>query len=199
MVKNEFGITLSDDVQKWALQDVITVLIALGRMADKDAGFLSRVNSSTLTFTRTSMPGYYGGVTRGLSIEFHADPGAIPYLNIYHEFGHLMDNACGDVFSTVLDHYSGYSGDVFVFGRNSNGIYDRQPGRGYTSPRIWDPVRNSNVAAEQHPRNWEPDGNTAVEEWADMWANYVAGNIDLEKSTGQARFNFVSTILNLTK
>ena len=198
MIKDDFGLTVSDGVQIWGNHDMITMYIALQRMSAKDVGFLTRINGAVIKYSLPSSAGFYSGWTSNQSITFYADPGKIPYQNIYHKFAHVFDNSSDDVFSKVLDNYSGYAGDIFVFGINSSGKYDRQDGLGYISENVWDPNRNMYVAAEQHKRSWEPYGNTGSEEWADMYANYIAGNINLDSLEGYRRYGFIPTILSLT-
>lgn len=66
---------------------------------------------------------------------------------------------------------------------------------GYKEKYLTDPNRIDKVLAEQHGRDWEPDGNTANEEWADMWANYAASNIDLASEAGRLRADWITNIL----
>lgn len=81
-------------------------------------------------------------------------------------------------------------------------LFSCKVGKGYAKSFLWDPNRNAYVDAEQHPRDWAPYGNTAGEEWADMWANYIAGNFAssmtsnlADSAAGYSRYVYVTSIL----
>jgi hypothetical protein len=59
-----------------------------------------------------------------------------------------------------------------------------------TSRRVPDP-NHGDAAALQHP------STDRREIWADIFANYVAGNINLDKSQGRDMYNFVTGALAL--
>jgi len=135
--------------------------------------------------------GHYGGEWIGnRTINFYAtNPGQLPEINIFHEMGHLIEkDILGGRPSAELESNTFYdSNNTFVMGVR-DGSYDRQTCWGYgpgcraDNPWIF----------EQHPRSWEPDGNTGDEEFADMYLNYTAGTIDITSAPGITRFNFMS-------
>ena len=59
------------------------------------------------------------------------------------------------------------------------------------SASVDDPYFGSNsISALQH------NDGTKGEQWADIWANYAAGNIDLSQEAGQALNTWINTQLN---
>ena len=100
-------------------------------------------------------------------------------MNIYHEFGHMLDNAPGlvDVFSGALDDPS-FVGDNGYLTKDSRNSVDITNDPNYAS-----------VQSIQASRN------TPTEQWADAFANYVAGNINLDTSSGKDMYNFVTKML----
>jgi hypothetical protein len=178
----------------WNFYDVVSIYLATDIMNKKLMGQLKNVVKGVayLSSTRNENPGYYYGETSGNSIIFFADAGKIPYMNIYHEFGHLLDNTMGDFFTSRLDQSSVYTSDgSFVFGKMNN-RYERKDDLGYQQTQIWDRKLGKSVDALQHPA--VKGGNNAVEEWADMWANYVVENFSLDKF-GNARYKWVRNIV----
>ena len=107
----------------------------------------------------------YSGETSGTTVTFYTlgnDP--IRQMNIYHESGHLLDNSPGlvDTFSGALDniHHPTFIGQ--------NDYLDPKALKGL---EVHDPNHGS-AQALQHP------ATDPVEQWADIFANVVAGNIN---------------------
>ncbi len=199
-IEDNYGITLSDDERPWGTHDAITILIALERMSENDTGFLRRIQGGTLLFRNPTDPGGYGGKTYGSRIYFTAEYGQIPYQNVYHEFAHLMDNKKNDAFSKDLGGREVYlSNGMFLFG-SRNGYYDRQNIPGYSKQWLFDPSRNRKVKALQHERNDAKDseGNTPEEEWGDMYANFIVGNLSNDEA-GTLRRNYVELMLSIVQ
>ncbi|GAP18551.1 protein containing RHS repeat-associated core domain [Levilinea saccharolytica] len=182
------GITLSGEI---FVEDARTFFTAFqkinGALHWKFAEFVGPV---TINFKYITT-GKYGGEWQGnKTINFWGtNAGQLPEINIFHEFGHLIEQ---DVLrgkpGAELESNSFYdSYGNFVMGLR-NGSYDRQTCWGYNSGCNV----NNPWNFEQHPRSWEPDGNTGGEEFADMFLNYVAGSIDMMSGPGLTRFNFMT-------
>lgn len=152
--------------------------------------FKEFVGPVTINFKYVS-DGHYGGEWQGnITIDFYAtNAGQLPEINVFHEMGHLIENdILGGKPSADLERktYNDSNGD-FVMGIRE-GKYDRQTCLGYgPGCDASDPWN-----FEQHPRSWEPDGNTGGEEFADIFLNYVAGTINMASAPGLTRFNFMS-------
>lgn len=136
----------------------------------------------------------YSGTTYTNQINFHFN-NRFPYQLIYHEMGHLLDNALGDRFTYALDHGGVYDEDGnWVMGRDDvTDTYERDNYLGYKEQILNDP-NGFTVDALMHPAgagDFDGTGDTAIEDWGDLFANYVVGNIDLNVPAGRARYNFV--------
>ena len=124
----------------------------------------------------------YSGWTSGTTVTFFTKGvAAIRQMNIYHEFGHVLDNLPGlkDVFSSAL-------------GAENNPSYVDDSGqldsKVFVERTVSDP--NYGVAeALQHP------STDPKEQWADIFANYVALNIDVNSDMGLEMYNFVTGVL----
>jgi hypothetical protein len=116
------------------------------------------------------------------------DDDAIRQMNIYHEFGHTLDNVPGlkDVFTNAISKAD--PSKVFTDGEfgwlHSQGLIDPNT--------VHDPNYSNGAQAIQAYMGGRS------EQWADAFANYVAGNIDFGQSnpTGQAMNNFVTGVLD---
>jgi hypothetical protein len=160
----------------------------------KDITGSSTINYQTITAPCpsedrcTTYGGDYGSTVTGEITLRERNPGDLPVYNIYHEYGHFIDNVslnglAGDTLQTTpLNASNG----VHVAGPDvSNGAYDRTHD-GYLGSC------SSGYACqyEQHPREWG-GGNTGAEDFADMFMNYIDGNIDMASFAGQARAGYV--------
>jgi hypothetical protein len=205
-VKYEYGVTLSDAVTAWTLQSAKAIYEALSNAELKFSWLLKKMISGTTFYHGDHDPGHYSGRSTADTITFNFNSGeTAPFQNVYHELGHMIDLKYGSYFSTALDNSSVYdSNGNFVMGRNAQGNYDRQTGVnvGYADTDLDDPYWGADaIDAEQHPGDinatddWGMDGNTASEEWADLFANYVAGNFASDPF-GTARMNwFTNTMI----
>jgi hypothetical protein len=98
---------------------------------------------------------------------------AIRQMNIYHEFGHLIDSLPGVMYDQFTDDLIRQGSPSYI---GSNG---------YLNPdALFD-----QADAIQASNNGKP------EQWADIFANYVAGNIDLTKGAGKDMYRFVINAL----
>lgn len=81
----------------------------------------------------------------------------------------------------------------FVMGKQ-NFEYDRQFGLGYKN-RCSSPSRA--CSSEQHPNDWggEDSGNYAVEEWAELFMNFIMGGF-ADDPAGRARQSWTAGIIN---
>ena len=134
----------------------------------------------------TKDAGEYYGLTEGTTVTFFTKVGAaIRQMNIYHEVGHLINNMPGsiDVFSNALTDAT----DRSFVGDNGYIVAEAL----IAHPNVFTDPNYSSVQAIQASE----DGD--VEAWADAFANYVAGNIDLSKPTGPgvSMYNFVTNVL----
>ncbi|MFZ5883976.1 MAG: RHS repeat-associated core domain-containing protein [Chloroflexota bacterium] len=202
LVKEKFGVTFSGN---WSSKSVSAMYFALFNMNNKFNGTLKSLINGAIFLHENKAAGTYGGATwlSGAGITFRFAPKeTAPNQNVYHEVAHLIDIRFGDYFTDTLDGSSIYTEDGdFVMGRR-NGNYDRQVGIGYSSRNVCDPHWSGcSIDAEQHPGTinstsaWGQSGNTADEEWGDLVANYVSGNIS-NNGYGAARANWLNTILN---
>jgi len=121
-------------------------------------------------------PDYYGE-TSGTTIDFYARS-AIPYQNLYHEFAHVLNNVTNNSFENIVGAQAHYIGPDYTFGGDGVGEMSTRPGRGFTSSRVPDP-NMGDIVALQHP------SSDPAEQWADLFANHVSGNIDLASIAGQ--------------
>ena len=110
---------------------------------------------------------------------------ALRQMNVYHEVGHLLDNVPGtrDVFMNAVDNEenpSWVSADEQI---NPDAL---------NSLTITNDPNYASVQARQ-----TYSGFGSAEQWADAFANYVAGNINLSDPDGPGTdmYNFVSDTL----
>ncbi len=155
-----------------SLQNIDNVLNGkLKSLVDGASFWLQKQNASD---------GQYHGVTHldGSGIDFYTlNNDTLRQMNVYHEVGHLLDNvpALKDVFTNEV------AGQVFeddagnyLFGGSGVGKISYST---LKSPSVYDP-NHGTAEALQH-RSTDPS-----EQWADMFANYVAGNIQTEGGGG---------------
>jgi hypothetical protein len=147
----------------------------------------------------TKLKGYWG-ISGDHQITFQ--PGKVTDELVEHELGHelaflLYDNNKG--FENIPNHpiekliHEGVwteDGD-FVTG-DRNGSYDRnggltsKEGNGYRSD-------DYHEGFQLHPRTMGPDGNSADEDWADIFMNWTSDGSFAPNSHGEALFKWVNT------
>jgi RHS repeat-associated protein len=203
MVLAGFGVTLSDDILAWTARSSSAIYFALFNADARLGGVLKSWIHGTTFYHENRDYGSYGGKARADSITFGFNASqTAPFQNIYHELGHMLNMKFGNFFSETLDSSSIYdSNGEFVMGRNAQGKYDRQLKDGYSMQHVGDPYWGAGgIDAEQHQGtidltdDWGIDGNSAGEEWGDLFANYISGNISYDKP-GVARMEWINTVL----
>jgi len=197
-IKKNYGVTLSDDGGKdWDLRNMILVLESLGNIDDALEGELkSRIGGARFQLGEyvatpdnchlENLGCSYSGYTVGTNITFYTQgDAAIRQMNIYHEFGHLIDSLPGkdNQYSNqlgALDH-PGFIVDNHI---NSAALISGNP---------YDPNYGIRTQAKQ------ASSGAVTEQWADVFANYVAGNIDLShpNGPGSEMDDFVRGVLGL--
>ena len=191
-MKSEYGITLADRGKEWSLINARLAFDSLSNIDSLLNGQLkSTVGGGTWTIIEhTSVDGsQYRATTSGTDVEFETlGSQAIRQMNIYHEFGHVLDNSPGliNVFSDAVENLDNPS---FIQGPDGDNPGFLDPGA-LISGRVSDP-NHGTAQAIQHA------SIDRKEKWADIFANYVAGNIDMSKPTGPGMemYNFVTDAL----
>jgi RHS repeat-associated protein len=193
MIWGKFGVTMSDEGQKnWSITSLRSVYASLGKIncaVNKTLKYLIGGTSFWLQ-KQDSSTGQYHGETHldGSGIDFFTiGDVALRQMNVFHEVGHLLDNIPGmkDVFTNAV--------------KNEN-----TPSWVSTDKQInLDALKGERILNDPNYTNPGPkarqtfSGFGESEQWADAFANYVAGNIDLSKpdGPGTAMYNFVSGAL----
>ena len=178
-IKDKFGVTMSDDGDKnW---DIHNLNLMESSLKNIDATLNGNLKSLAQNWTFRLMnqnpaDGAYHGVTHidgSRIIDFYTlNTQAIRQMNIYHEVGHLIDNTTGmeDYFTNAIrNRVWKDSAGQYLFGGYEAGTINAYAT--LKSPySVYDPNYGS-AEAIQHASS-DPS-----EQWADMFANYVAGNI----------------------
>ncbi|HBA92113.1 MAG TPA: hypothetical protein DCZ08_10335 [Anaerolineaceae bacterium] len=188
MIKTNYGINMEKGDKEWDSPNLRLMYGSLGIVNTSTSGNL-RAMAAGSTFKlmeHASGGGDYYGVThtqRPTGIDFYTK-GTQPLrqMNIYHEVGHLLDNVPGtwDVFTNAVKSQNNPS---WV------GSDQKINPEALLMSRVKDP-NYPPVAARQTYSNFGPS-----EQWADAFANYVAGNINLASVIGTDMFNFVRSAL----
>jgi hypothetical protein len=197
-IENEFGIIIGDPREAgseyWPSVQIQIIYNALSRINDVLGGnlkssWLGGYSVLFYKFKNSLGDGKYYGIAHDVEkINFYIVD-TFPYHLIYHEMGHILNNAQGQRFTNSLSHTAVYTGYPNQTGARIMGgtPYNRIDGQGYISPRLQDPC-GASVKAELHPAS--EDGNNAGEEWGDLFANYVSGNFN-SLPEGQAKYRWV--------
>jgi hypothetical protein len=194
----DYGVTLADggagddwqikafgkktNSRNWDLAYARQADLALSNLNKALEGKLhSIIGSATFTLNEHPDGEHYYGFTHGSTIDFYVT-NHLSLINIYHEFGHVLNNLPGkdDAFSS----YPGINNSEFL---NNDGFLDTQA--------LINPNKNIYY---QHPMPVFGDVNKVSanrEHWGDMFANYVALNIDLGSTAGSAMNGFVEGAL----
>jgi hypothetical protein len=188
MIKGKFGANISDEGGKqWSLSNLKLMYKSLqnidsvlnGKLRSFAGGWTLKMaehkRSSNEDFT--SYQGWTSSVNSTVTF-YTMGSDAIRQMNIYHEFGHLLDKT--DTFTNAL---AGENNPSYI---NANGYVS-------TNARI-----ETNVTTDLNYKSVESiqaSGNGVSEQWADIFANYVAGNINMGTSEGSAMFSFVTGAL----
>ncbi len=191
-ILHQYGITMSEeddannsDAKAWDLQNLRNIYSALGKINGALNGKLkSLVGGATFKWGEHDPNGgtsTYHGLTYSTTISFYTiGNAAIRQQNIFHEFGHLIDNSPGMV--DVFSQDPGINNSDFL---DDNGYLD--------SHALIDP----NHDMIQHPMsiNGADPISAQQEHWADIFANYVAGNINSTSLSGAAMNTFITGAL----
>ncbi|MBV6449396.1 MAG: hypothetical protein MHPDNHAH_00106 [Anaerolineales bacterium] len=192
LIKDEFGIKMSEEddanntnAKAWDLRNLMIVYNTLGTINVALNGRLkSLVGGATFKWGEHDPNGgntTYRGLTYSTTITFYTiGNAAIRQMNIFHEFGHLMDNSPGMV--NVFSRNPDINNPDFL---DDNGYLDRSA------------LIDRSQDMYQHPMSIYGDDPVSAQEehWGDIFANYVAGNINLASTEGQAMNTFVTGAL----
>jgi RHS repeat-associated protein len=194
VIKSNYGVIMSDDEGRWDVKNLVRIYIGLTYM---DKNFLQGqtnrlVSGATFLFTRSENG--YGGQTfkgndnplLGGQIAFYTHS-VIPYQNLYHEFAHLLDNRLGDRITEKLGASAVYYEGEYLFGGKGIGNIDLSTIMKFKLP---DSYVSTGVDAFQHP------SSDPIEQWADMWANYVSGNLKMNEAGGILVKSWITTNIN---
>jgi hypothetical protein len=191
LIYTRFGISISDDgSKKWGVKNLNLMYRSLDNINRALVGELkSLVGSGKWTFKLgeyVAPPGeltQYSGRTNAYSrtVTFYTIGEAfIRQMNIYHEFGHVLNSLPGkdNTFSNALGNLDQPS---FI---NKNGFLNEDA---FLNPqKVSDPNYGPlSVKAIQH-------GSTdPKEQWADIFANAMAGNINVKTEQGADMYMFI--------
>jgi len=176
-------------VQKnWTAQNMQLVYLSLQTVNIRLNNMLrSRVSGVLFTMrNQNSTEGQYHGETHddGSSIDFYTlGDDAIRKMNIFHEVGHLINCVQGldDVFSDAVTNEGSppWIADGYV---NVDVLISE------------DILTDPNYDRVQAKQAYNNPGSREV--WADAFANYMVGNIDLGRYEGRAMSTFVTGVLD---
>jgi RHS repeat-associated protein len=156
--------------KEWDQKNAMIIGLGLGMTSSKNIGNGSTKGSVFQLYEHPEVGGYYGE-TSSLKIDFYITT-TIPYQNFYHEYGHLLDNRNGHRYEADLaisPHYD--SNGIYLFGGWFINVINKFATL-INPNKVDDPfMGNNSVDAIQHASS-DPG-----EQWADIYANYVIGNI----------------------
>ena len=188
-IKNKFDVTMSDDGDKdWDAKNLSLMYSSLQNIDVSLNGTLNTLIGGA-TFKLSNYQGdkdYSGWTTHDKTITFYTKgTSAIRQMNIYHEFGHLIDSLPGKMFDVFTNALKTQDSPSFIGNNgylNENALIDT---------RVTSDLNYASVQAIQ------ASDNTSSEQWADIFANFVAGNIDLSKPAGPGRdmYDFITGVL----
>jgi len=187
-IKSQFGVYLDDGGAEhpyfvdgkgkptshgrtWDITNMSTMYFGLSRIDDALGGKLkSTIGSATFTLNDHPGDGSFVGRTSGTTVDFYADS-LVPLENIYHEFGHVLNSLPDrdNMFSNLI------TGDESFI--NEYGYVDR------------------NALINKADRFVQASTNEVTEQWADIFLNYVSGNINMNTTQGQEMNNFIRNAL----
>jgi RHS repeat-associated protein len=183
MVETTFGVNLEINPKKaWGSVNLRTLYYGLSKMAYVLGQSLQIFEGITLSIAEhisTDGISRYGGSTDGTHSTFNTTGTDTLYTqNIYHEFGHLINNMSGSSYEAALGAQAYYdSGKNYIFGGDSVGNINSKALFTTADDMI------------QHP-SMQPD-----EQFADIYANYMANNINTGTEAGVLMYGWISFIL----
>jgi len=182
-----FGLTL---IGNWTGQILMNLWIALKIIGFHNLRFWLNGKTATLAFmgSRDTALNKYRGNTPGTTMELYANNTINPVINILHEFGHLVDNLWGDAFTTSLKYKEFTQDGAYLSGYEGPGTkYTSLPSSGQTDVRYIG-LMNSKYEGQDA---WQQRGGTPEwEDWADIFANAMIGNIDISSELGSQMSSF---------
>jgi RHS repeat-associated protein len=186
MIWGKFGVTMSDAGNKnRSTTSLRSAYASLQNINNAMNNMLKPIIAgTTFRLMKHGGDGSYNGQTTGNSIDFYTiGDVALRQMNIYHEVGHLLNNVTDEAFENAVSNED-----------NPSWVGDDQK----VNPAALksDTITNDpNWASVQARQAYKDFG--ASEQWADAFANYVAGNIDMSKadSPGTDMYNFVTGAL----
>ena len=166
----------------WNSVNTMQVYSALGIVNNAVNGKLKSLIGGSVFTLNDYTEGYYHGNTDKGYIDFETGvPLPPPYINIFHEVGHLIDvNSAGGNY---------YSGKLANQNRNWITPEGRIDTNALLNKEISDPYWPNPQDALQGTNH---TGQGPNEQWADTLENYVAGNIDVLTTAGNDMYNFTS-------
>jgi len=191
--KLRFGIILSNEDKDWDEANAKLAYDSLVNINESLNGKLkSIVGGATFKLaeyvaTKDNCPNggcTYSGWTAGTTVTFYTmGNAAIRQMNIYHEFGHLIDSLPGKMY------------DVFTEALKNEGSPNYIGSNGYLNPSALNSDYITNDPNYASVQALQASKNTPAEQWADIFANYIAGNIKLNTSQGRDMNDFVIDVL----
>lgn len=189
LIKAIYDIALVDGDKAWTNANAKVIYESLNNM---DSALLGQVKSlfggrtlklSEYSPTASCPTCTYGGWTSSGTITFYTtDNEPIRQMNVYHEFGHLIDSwpITEDRFSSAL----GAADRSFI---TEGGYVNSAALLEY--PKVTTDLNYSQVQAIQ------ASNSNQYEQWGDVFANYVAGNINMSSPQGLEMARFVNSVL----
>jgi RHS repeat-associated protein len=193
MISGKFGIEMVDsNTMRWSNTNLATAFKALsmvdkvlqGHLRQTVIGTTIKMASQGQCSGNNGPHDCYQGRTTSTGVTYFSSNASlnIPLINFIHETGHLIDMvpATANIFSGQLIADSGYAPN------NPSWTKD-----GYVDITLL-------VIQSGQPVQALPMGEAYVpaEYWADAFANYVTGNIDVSPTAGLDMYNFVSEAIN---
>jgi hypothetical protein len=187
-IKKDFGVKMKKGNIVWDLANLQNIYYGLRTINNALNGMLQSMIGGT-EFTLWNDGNSYFGNTLSTGIQFHISTSPnfpLPGINIYHEVGHLLDNV-----PATKDVFSGPLGGTKPSWVDSQGFVDEHLLLG----KVSQPVQSKYIIDENGNRTEAFHPN---EYWADSFANYVAGNINLSEHSGggQAMYDYVNQALS---
>ena len=185
-IKSKFGIEMSDDKGEWNFGNLYIVYTGLSQANKYLGGNAKSIVDGSIFYLKSAADSTYSGLTSGMKIT-SSTSSTIPFQNLYHEFAHLLDNGLNDAITNQLGKRAFYYQGEYLFGGNGIGEISTST---LTDTWLDDPYRANDVRAIQHA------SRDPVEQWADMFANLVAGNIDIDQNgPGRIMYTWTRSLL----
>jgi len=184
--QKRYGVTLSDDGEKdWDAANALQVYSGLYQIDNLlDGSLKSLIGSATFELSEhhpdAEHPNStYHGLTNGTHVTFFTTGSqVIEKMNLFHEFGHVLNSLPGrdNVFSVRLERLNGTANPSFIGADN---------------------YVNRDALINGAQKFVQASSNAVTEQWADVFANYIAGNINLNSPEGQDMYSFITNTLTM--